>query len=77
MAQKETDLRAAARTKCGGVVLDAAFPGCAPSARPDGARRLRDRRTRAAASAARFNAFDGLAIDCDAFDDAAANASCP
>jgi len=76
IAQKEADLRSAARTKCGSVVLDTAFPGCAPSA--DGtalaACATADARCRFCRS---FNDFDGLAIDCDAFDDAAANASCP
>jgi cysteine-rich repeat protein len=76
LAQKEADLRAAARTKCGGVFLDAAFPGCAPSADATAlaACATADARCRFCRS---FNAFDGLAIDCDDFDDAAANASCP
>ena len=76
VAQKQTDLRAAARTKCGGVVLDAAFPGCAPSADATAlaACATSDARCRFCRS---FNAFDGLTIDCDAFDDATANASCP
>ena len=76
LAQKEADLRAAARTKCGSVGLDAAFPGCAPSADPTAlaACATSDARCRFCRA---FDAFDGLAIDCDDFDDAAANASCP
>jgi cysteine-rich repeat protein len=75
IARKESELRTAAQQKCGGVALAAAFPGCAPSS--IGA--LGD----CAIAAARcrfcraFDAFDGLAADCDGFDDAAANASCP
>jgi cysteine-rich repeat protein len=76
IAQKEADLRSAARTKCGSVALDAAFPGCAPSADATALATCatNDARCRFCRS---FNAFDGLAIDCDAFDDDAANASCP
>ncbi len=75
IARKASELRTAAQQKCGGVALAAAFPGCAPGS--VGA--LGD----CAEAAARcrfclaFNAFDGLAADCDDFDDAAADASCP
>jgi cysteine-rich repeat protein len=75
IARKQSELRTAAQQKCGGVALAAAFPGCAPAS--VGA--LGD----CAIAAARcrfcraFDAFDGLAADCDAFDDGAANASCP
>jgi cysteine-rich repeat protein len=76
LAAKKAALREAARTKCAGTDLDAAFPGCAPSVTTNeladcAAVFARCRYCRA------FNAFDGLAMDCDAFDDAAANASCP
>jgi cysteine-rich repeat protein len=75
IARKESELRTTAQQKCGGVALAAAFPGCAPGS--IGA--LGD--CAIAAARCRFcralDAFDGLAEDCDAFDDAAANASCP
>jgi hypothetical protein len=74
--KQEAKLARTAAKACRGVTLDAAFPGCAPSA---------DRAAVAscATSAARcrfcraLNAFDGLAMDCDDLDDGAANASCP
>jgi cysteine-rich repeat protein len=76
VAAKEDKLRSGAAKRCTGVGLDAAFPGCAPSASVDalstctiGAARCRFCRG--------FNAFDGIALDCDALDDGAANASCP
>ena len=73
---KEDALRRAALKRCGGVGLDAAFPGCAPSASIDAladcaARAARCRFCRA------FDAFDGIAMACDDLDDGAANASCP
>jgi cysteine-rich repeat protein len=76
IASKEAALQKAAVKRCASVGLDAAFPGCAPS--PSEAA-LAD----CAAVAARcrtcraFNAFDGIAMECDALDDGAANASCP
>jgi cysteine-rich repeat protein len=76
IGRKETRIAAKAGQRCAAVGLDAAFPGCAPSADPGAL-------AGCAASAARcrfcraFEAFDGLAMDCDAFDDGAANASCP
>jgi len=76
IAKKETALREAVRKSCAASDLDAAFPGCAPSAT------LNDLSACATAFARcrfcrAFNAFDGLAFDCDSFDDEAVNASCP
>jgi cysteine-rich repeat protein len=76
IGNKAAKLARTAAKSCRAVALDAAFPGCAPSA---------DRAAVAscATSAARcrfcraLNAFDGLAMDCDDLDDGAANASCP
>ncbi|HEX2484133.1 MAG TPA: DUF4215 domain-containing protein, partial [Myxococcota bacterium] len=76
IAKKEASLRDGAAKHCAGVALDTAFPGCAPSVSVDA---LAD----CAAGAARcrfcraFDAFDGIAMDCDVLDDGAANASCP
>jgi cysteine-rich repeat protein len=75
IARKASELRTAAQQKCNGIALAAAFPGCAPGSIgalgdcAEAAARCRFCRA--------FNAFDGLAADCDAFDDGAANASCP
>jgi cysteine-rich repeat protein len=76
IGKKEAKLAGAASNACGAAALDAAFPGCAPSADVGAL-------ASCATSAARcrfcraFNAFDGLAMDCDDLDDGAANASCP
>jgi hypothetical protein len=76
IGKKEAKLAGAATNACGATALDAAFPGCAPSADASAL-------ASCATSAARcrfcraFNAFDGLAMDCDDLDDGAANASCP
>ena len=76
IAAQESSVRTAVRESCTEAILDAAFPGCAPSA-------TRNELASCAIGAARcrfcrgFNAFDGLAIDCDTFDDDLANASCP
>ena len=57
------------------VDLAAAFPGCAPADAPAlAACAERAGRCRACTS---LGAADALAADCDAFDDGAANASCP
>ena len=76
IAKKETALREDVRSACEPVDLDVAVPGCAPSASLN---ELADCATEHARC--RFcralNAFDGLALDCDAFDDATADASCP
>ena len=76
IAAQESAVRTAVRESCTPAILDAAFPGCAPSATSNemascaiGHARCRYCRG--------FNAFDGLAIDCDTFDDEIANASCP
>ena len=76
IAAQEASVRTAVRTSCTAGILDTAFPGCAPSASLNemascaiGAARCRFCRG--------FNAFDGIAIDCEAFDDDLANASCP
>lgn len=74
-ATREAALRTAVASSCRPAMLDATFPGCAPSA-------TSIELSRCAIAAARcrfcraFDAFDGLTLDCDAFDDATANASC-
>ena len=75
-AAKADKIRKAAAKHCAAVALDTAFPGCAPSASTDelatcaiGAARCRFCRA--------FNAFDGIAMDCDVLDDGTENTSCP
>jgi len=76
IGKKAAKLASVAGKACPVVALDAAFPGCAPSADPAAL-------ASCATSAARcrfcraFNSFDGLAMDCDDLDDGVANASCP
>jgi cysteine-rich repeat protein len=76
IAAQEGAVRSAVRTSCNLTTLDAAFPGCAPSA-------TFNELATCGISNARcrfcdgFNRYDGLTIDCDAFDDGLANASCP
>jgi cysteine-rich repeat protein len=76
IASLESSVRTAARMSCSQPILDTAFPGCAPSA-------SLNELASCGIAAARcrfclgFNAFDGTAIDCDAFDDDLANVSCP
>jgi cysteine-rich repeat protein len=76
IAAKEAAVRTAVRNSCTVPMLDAAFPGCAPSASLNelASCAIDDARCRFCTA---FNAFDGLAIDCDAFDDDLANGSCP
>ena len=76
IAKKEAALRDGAAKRCVGVALDAAFPGCAPSASVDALAGCAVRAARCRFCRA-FDAFDGIAMDCDALDDGAANASCP
>jgi hypothetical protein len=59
---------------CGTTDLAAAFPGCAPADAAElGACAERAARCRFCRT---LDAFDGLALDCDAFDDDEADASC-
>lgn|GEM_PF-6520769 len=74
-AAREAKLSDAVLSGCAGVDLDAAFPGCAPSATPSALGDCAARAARCRACRA-LEAFDGLALDCDAFDDAAADGSC-
>jgi len=74
--QKEIALREAVRKSCAPVALDVAVPGCAPSATLNELSACATAFARCRFCRA-FNAFDGLAFDCDGFDDATANASCP
>jgi cysteine-rich repeat protein len=74
--KKEVALREAVRKSCAATALDAAFPGCAPSATLNELSACANAAARCRFCRA-FNAFDGLAFDCDAIDDATANASCP
>jgi cysteine-rich repeat protein len=75
IAKKEAAVASTVTKRCGGVALGTAFPGCAPadaaalSSCAAGAARCRFCRA--------LNAYDGLAMDCDALDDASANGSCP
>jgi cysteine-rich repeat protein len=76
IAAQEANVRTQVRTSCTQPILDAAFPGCAPSA-------TLNEMASCAIAAARcrfcvaFNAFDGIAMDCETFDDDLGNASCP
>lgn len=76
IAKKETRLREMVRKRCKGVDLDVAVPGCAPSTTPNELSACATAFARCRFCRA-FNAFDGLALDCDALDDSGANASCP
>jgi uncharacterized repeat protein (TIGR03806 family) len=78
VAGKRTKLGTALGTSCAGEALGALFPGeCTGRAGTTTTfqacvnERVRCRFCRA------FERFDGLAIDCDTFDDAVANGSCP
>jgi cysteine-rich repeat protein len=76
VAKKEAAVHDAARKSCGGVGLDAAFPGCAPLASVNALAdcAVADARCRFCRG---LDGFDGLGMDCDDFDDGALDASCP
>lgn len=76
IAKKEASLRETVRRRCAAVDLDVAVPGCAPSTSLNELSACATAFARCRFCRA-FNAFDGLALDCDALDDAEANASCP
>jgi len=65
---KEDKLRSVATKHCGGVALDAAFPGRAPERQRRCPLDVRHQRARCRFCRG-FNAFDGIAMDCDALDD--------
>jgi cysteine-rich repeat protein len=75
IGKKEAAVASTVTKRCGAVALATAFPGCAPA---DAAALAS-----CASAAARcrfcraFDAYDGLAMDCDVLDDANANGSCP
>jgi cysteine-rich repeat protein len=75
IAAQEGAVRTAVRTSCNLATLDATFPGCAPSATANELAKCAIGFARCRFCDA-FNQYDGLAIDCDAFDDDLANASC-
>lgn len=76
LAKAGDKLDAGIRGRCGAVSdLAAAFPGCAPS---DAGALAGCAETAARCRFCRMlNAFDALALDCDAFDDGLPDASCP
>jgi cysteine-rich repeat protein len=76
LGKKAGRIESEAARRCGGVTLDSAFPGCAPSADATALASCASRAARCRFCRA-LNAFDGLAMDCDSLDDATANASCP
>jgi hypothetical protein len=75
VAKKESQLLGGTAKKCAGLAVAAHFPGCA-SVDEVALAGCAEQATRCRFCRA-LNDFDGLATDCDAFDDEVANASCP